>query len=196
MNPLWSRLGVQEWIPGFFNAEEPLFNYGDAVEYFDGNGHYVPVTRNLWVAGNIHSREVVLTASAMDAVAYLSLNHSRYHAPESLAFIALGNRPVNDQVCWIRENFKKRRFTLVFEKAITGIAADIKVAALLKGHSASISLSSCAVQVAMGDRRVSFQPERLSLHAFERAFALRTHIRTSKPKQFNTFLDQLRYGNE
>src|SRR5580704_4700594 len=100
MNQLWAGLGVPEWIPEFFNAAEPVFDYGDAIEYFDGNAHYVPATRNLWVAGNQQSREVILTTSAMDAVAYLSLNHSRYPGPDSLVFISFGNLPIPEQVGW------------------------------------------------------------------------------------------------
>ncbi|MET3499647.1 hypothetical protein ABIC45_001238 [Mucilaginibacter rubeus] len=57
---------------------EFVFDYGDTKETFDERGYKVPVTRNVWVAGNNLAPVLIIVHSVMEAVAMLSLNFQRF----------------------------------------------------------------------------------------------------------------------
>src|SRR5258708_5494632 len=125
MNALLTRLGVPPEIQAFFNASAELsFNYGDTDEYYGDGVHKVPTTQNLWVAGNETASNVIITYSAMEAIAFITINRQHYPKLEQLTFIAIGNKLQPEQVNWIVQNFRKRRFTLVFGKDLIGHITD------------------------------------------------------------------------
>ena len=76
-------------VQALFNIHELLFTYGDNFEHFDTGFHRVPTTQNIWLAGKDLSREVVITSTAMEAIAYLSVNLYRYPDLNALSFIAV-----------------------------------------------------------------------------------------------------------
>jgi hypothetical protein len=197
MNALLTRLGVSPEIQAFFNASDELtFNYGDTREHYGDGFHKVPTTQNLWVAGNETASNVIITYSAMEAIAFITINRQRYPKMEQLAFIAVGNRLQPEQVDWIRQNFPGRRFTLVHGKDLLGHITDIKLAAGLKNIAIRIFHANHKVIIYRKDQLHIFNNERLSLHAFQQAFGLRSGIRTRKPAHSLTFLDQLKYDAE
>ena len=126
MNPVLAQLGVPDAVQDFFNVNELLFNYGGHFEHFDTSFHRVPTTTNLWLAGKDLSREVIITATAMEAIAYLSVNLHRFPDLDALTFIAIGNLPHPEQLKWIASHYPKRKYTLVFGKDLLGRLADIR----------------------------------------------------------------------
>ncbi|WP_295668133.1 hypothetical protein [uncultured Mucilaginibacter sp.] len=193
MDPELTALGVPEAVQAFFDVPELMFNYGGHFEHFGTGFHRVPTTPNLWLAGKELAREVIITSTAMEAIAYLSVNLHRYSDLDTLSFIALGNLPHYGQLQWIKSHYPKRKFTLVFGKDLLGRLADIRVAAGLKNQAVRLLRTDLQIQIMCNDEVYRFDPEVLSLSAFEKASGLRTGFRTSKPKEFDTYLEQLKY---
>ena len=195
MNALLTKLGVPEKVQRFFNAAELLFCYGEHFEHYGDSFHRVPTTTNLWIAGNEMAREVIVTSTAMETIAFLTINRHRYPDPEILTFLAIGNLAHPGQLNWIRDAFPKRKFTLVFGNDLLGRLADIKVGAGLHGKHVCLLRSDVRIRITCENRLFEFEQDNLSLNAFEKMSGLRTGIRTHKPKEFNTFLDQLKYDS-
>ncbi len=194
MNEYLIRLGVPLEIQAFFNIKADLsFNYGDSFEHFGENFHKLPTTLNLWIAGNESALEVIITYSAMEAIAFLTLNQVRYPKFQQLAFIAIGNRLHPEQTDWIRQRFPRRKFTLVFGNGLLSNITDIKLTAALKNLSFRIYHASHKVMIYRLDELKIFEDEQLSLNAFKVAFGIRGNFRTRKPTQSLTFLDQLKH---
>ena len=53
--------------------------------------------------------------------------------------------------------------------------------------------SDMQVQILCDNKLYGFEQDNLSLSAFEKAAGMRTGIRTCKPKEFDTYLDLLRF---
>ena len=193
MNPVLTALGVPEAVQAFFNVNELLYNYGGHFEHFGAGFHRVPTTPNIWLAGKDLPREVIITSTAMESIAYLSVNLHRYPDLDTLSFIALGNLPHYGQLQWIKAHYPKRKFTLVFGKDLLGRLADIRVAAGLKNRTVRLLRSDIQIQITCNNEVYGFDQENLSLSAFEKASGLRTGFRTAKPKDFDTYLEQLKY---
>jgi hypothetical protein len=193
MNALLSALNVPVEVQQFFNADELLFNYGGHYEQYDTGFHRVPTTTHLWLAGNSLSKTVILTSSAMEAIAYLTINRYKFSNLRDVTFMALGNLPSTGQLKWIRDTFRKRKFILVFGNDLLGRMADIRVAAGLRNKP--VAFHYTAFRIGVKCRRVlyEFDIDQLSLNAFEKATAIRTGCRTDKPKKFTSFLDQLKH---
>jgi hypothetical protein len=193
MNHHLTGLGVPAVVQAFFDTGDLCFRYGDDYELFGAGFHRVPTTPNLWIAGKELSREVVITSSAMEAIAYLSVNLYRYPDLDNLSFIATGNLPNYAQLNWVRSNYPNQKFTLVFGRYLLGRLADIMVAAGLKHHRVKMTHMGQEIQISYRNILYTFGQDRLSLSAFEKAARLRTDFRTHKPKGFNTYLEQLKY---
>jgi hypothetical protein len=192
MNTLLAELGVSEELQAFFNISELIFEYGCDREYYGKNGHFIPTTPHLWVAGNDSASELVITPSVMESIAYLSLNASRYPVLSSLRIIATGNLPHTGQLDWIRANCQKRKITLVFGGDLLGRLADITVACGIRNKPVRLRWSGDQVNVKANGVTFDADPETLTLNVFEKITAIRTAVRTRKAIRFNTFLEQLK----
>ncbi|WPU99114.1 hypothetical protein SNE26_24175 [Mucilaginibacter sp. cycad4] len=195
MNDTLTKLGVPLDIQALFNVQQPFFDYGDAVEIIALNYHFVPASHNIWVAGNGAAVEVLIARSAMDCIAFLALSTLKYRQLEKLCFLALGNRPSTAQLNWIRENYGKRKFTLLFEADLMGRATDIFVAVGLKAKRVKLEWTGQQVKVIYNGHSVLFDGEQLTLNAFEQAFSTRTAVRTRKPLQQANYFNQLKYDS-
>lgn len=193
MNAYLTKLGVPLKIQQFFAVEEPIFDFGNDSEYFSETIYRVPVTNNLWIAGDQFARQVIITFSAMEAVAFLTLNQANYPNYTELLFIATGARISNSQLKWIKLNLKGREFTLAFGNELTGRITDIKVAAAIRSKTVKLAFQEGNVIAWLKEKKIVFDDDKLSLHAFETAFGVRTMIRTCKPLNQLTFLDELKY---
>ena len=193
MNEFLTDLGVPLNVQAFFALEEPVFYFGSDHEYFSAEAHRIPATNNLWLAGNPLARQVIITFSGMEAVAFLTLNQSDYPHFNELLFLALGVRMGSAQFKWIRSNLKGRDFTLAFGNELIGRLTDIKAATAIRNKPVMMRFQEGIVNVRLKEKTISFEEDRLSLSSFEKAFAIRTMIRTCKPLNQLTFLDQLKY---
>ena len=191
MNRLLTELGVPQDLQALFNNTDCLFEFGDAQEHFGRGFHRVPTSQNVWRAAPDHVTDVIVTHSAMEAIAYITLNRFLHPIIENIAFIALGNFPHSLQMNWIRETFKKRKITLVFGNCLLGTLTDIRVVAGLRLLPLRMELRGNSIVLQCKRLTYAVQQEKLSVHVFEKAFGIRSGIRTSKPKNHLTYLDQL-----
>jgi len=191
-----TALGVPPELQAYFCIGEPVFDYGPDREFFGPGCHFVPTTTHLWMAGNPMAKEVIITSSAMEAIAYLVLNAHRYPLLSGISFIAIGNLPHPGQLEWIRLNCQKRKITLVLGNDLLGRLADIIVALGIRNKPVQLHWGRQLVWITSGSRHFQADPDRLTLNSFEKACGLRTAIRTSKPKYFDTYLHQLKNDNE
>lgn len=193
MNDYLTRLGVPPKIQQFFAVEEPIFDFGDEIEYFSETTHRVPATNNLWMAGDLFARQVIITFSAMEAIALLTLKQANYPNYKELLFMATGAKAGDGQLKWIKKNLRGREFSLAFGNELIGRITDIKVAAAIRNKSVKLSFQEGNVVAWLKEKKILFEEDKLSLHAFETAFGVRTMIRTCKPLNQLTFLDELKY---
>ena len=193
MNAYLTTLGVSPKIQQFFAVEEPLFDFGNESEYFSDIVHRVPATNNLWMAGDQFARQVVITFSAMEAIAFLTLNQTTYQNFNDLLFIATGARISSGQLNWIRLNLKRREFTLAFGNELIGRITDIKVATAIRNKTVRLKFQEGNVIAWLKEKKIVFDEDKLSLHTFETTLGIRTMIRTCKPLNQLTFLDELKY---
>jgi hypothetical protein len=193
MNDYLTRLGVPPKVQQFFAVEDPIFDFGNETEYFSDTIHRVPATSNLWMAGNQFARQVIITFSAMEAIAFLTLNQTAYQNFNDLLFIATGARIGNGQLSWIRLNLKGREFTMAFGNDLIGRITDIKVATAIRNKAARLTFQEGNVITWLKEKKMVFEEDKLSLHAFEATLGIRTMIRTCKPLNQLTFLDELKY---
>jgi hypothetical protein len=197
MNSVLTGLGVPLEVQAFFNiAGDLTFNYGDQVERYGAGLHIVPSTQNLWLAGTQSATHLVITFSAMEAIAFITLNRHRFPRLEQLAFIAIGNKLHAEQGDWIRQSFPGRKVILVFGKDLVGHITDIKLAAVIKNIPIRILFKDNAVHIYGNKCLKVFGQEQVSLHAFQEAFSIRPSFRTGKPLRSLTFLDQLKHDAE
>lgn len=197
MHTLLSELGVSPELRAFFDVQDDLcFSYGDEQEIYGPGYHHVPVSNDMWMSGSYPATELIISSSAMEAIAYMALNAWRHPAEGSLSFIAVGLRPQPKQLRWIRKYCLKRKITLVFPNDICGRLADIIIAAGIRNRPVTALWNKGSVQLRLNTLTVELPAQKVSLNAFEKVASLRTGIRTRKPARFNTFLDQLRYENK
>lgn len=193
MNALLNKLGVPSEIQAYFNAGDLIFNYGNDVERFGSGFHLVPTTPHLFIAGGELTKELILTFSVMEAIAFLTLNADHYSSLGDLSVIAMGNLPHRGQLTRIAQGWQKRKITMVFGKDILGRLTDIRVAAGIRYKEVRFTLRNEMIDIEYNRVQYRFAPDKLSLSKFEKTAALRSGIRTAKPKQFDTYLNQLIY---
>ncbi|WP_158829105.1 hypothetical protein [Mucilaginibacter lacusdianchii] len=193
MNALLKRLGLSHQVQAFFHADELSFDYGGTREIYDEGFHYVPTTAHVWQAGDRYAREVIITSSAMEAVAWFALKKNAYQAGSGLALVSLGNLPSPEQLDWVRRTFPRRRITLVFGNHLLGALTDIRVAGWLQGKNLRLRWQKEKVEISLGPRQTWLEEAHCSLHQVEKAFGLRSGIRTCKPRVHATYLAQLQH---
>jgi hypothetical protein len=191
MNPVLERLGIFPEVQSFFGADRLSFDYGGDIETFEPGFHYVPATQHIRLAGCPYAGEVVLTHSVMEAMAWYSLHRYRYTDHAVPAVVALGNRPAVEQIEWLRTNFKSRMFTLVFGSDLLGSLTDIRVACSFKSKTVRLIRQKTETEVIVSKQSALFDDENCSLRLFEKIFKISTGIKTSKPLQHASFLNQL-----
>ena len=202
MHPYLTKLGVRPEVQDFFYpyftsdaAGNLVFNYHDSIEHFGFAFHRVPVAEHFWIAGNtdFHMiRQVFVCGTAMDAIAYLSLNFSSFNHIENLLFLATGVKPNRDQMRWISEHLSSKIFSLIFNRDILGRVCDLKTATAIRRIPVAVGIANEQVIINFRNQQYIFSQEQFSLNAFEKASGYRFNTRTLKPKNFDSYLDQLK----
>lgn len=193
MNKVLKRLGISPDVQAFFHAEHLSFDYGGICEVYDEGFHYIPTTSHIWFAGNPYGPEVIVTNSAMEALAWYTINRQNYRDPASLALVSLGNLPAEEQLAWLRARFRRRKFTLAFGAHLLGTLTDIRVAGALQGKEVILRWQKKKAEICMNGRTAFLEEAQCTLHHFEKLFGLRTGIRTSKPNLHATYLTHLQH---
>lgn len=192
MNAYLTQLGVPPRLQTFFTAEELHFDYGNELEHVSATCHRVPTTSMLWTAGSPLAKEVIITFSVMEAIAFMTINQWAFQQLDNLLFVATGNRIHTGQMKWIRDNLKQRAFTLVFGDDLVGRLTDVKVALAIRNKEVKLEAQHGLILARLKQKAAAFEEDHFSLSVFEKEFGIRTRVRTRKPVHHLTFYDQLK----
>jgi hypothetical protein len=202
MHPFLSRLGVdqqvQEFFEPFYRIDELgnlLFDYGDGAEHFGFAFHKVPLSPNFWMAGNRNFqqvRQVVICASAMEAVSWLNNKQSAFRLFDGLLLLSAGAAVRDVHGHWLRKHLPNKEFRLVFGRDLLGRMADLKLAAAIRGWPLELYQDGESITVNFRSRLFSFSQEAFSLNAFEKAAKCRLGIACDKPNGCDSYFDLLK----
>ena len=198
MRTYLEELGVHPRVQHFFNpfltqtCEEVIFKYGTSYEHASANFHKVPITEELWTAGEAGiATDIFICGSAMDAIAWLNLHHFKFRSFDHLLFIATGavlNSNLLDAAPLQKNSPKK--IHLLFSRDTLGAICDLKLASFIRNKPLKIHYQENLFNVSFENKNYEF--DRLSLHALEKASGYNFRIRTHKPKNTPTYYEQLR----
>jgi hypothetical protein len=203
MHPYLIRLGVhpeaQVFFQPFYTVDRKgdlVFNYGDSIEHYGIAFHKIPVSENLFLAGsrNFHTvSHVIICTSAMDAMAYLSLNLPYFRDIRNLLFLATGTKPGTDQAHWINKNLAGKSFTCIFGNDLLGRVAEVKLAAGIRKMPAAVTVQAETVIVNFRMKDHVFTVDGFSLNALEKKAGYRFNIPVDKPKSFDSWIEHLQH---
>ncbi|HEY2583322.1 MAG TPA: hypothetical protein VGI43_16035 [Mucilaginibacter sp.] len=204
MHPYLTKLGIRPKVQAFFlphyssdASGNLIFSYGAAVETYGMAFHYVPNTENFWLAGtgNLHlARQVFVTASAMEAIAWFHIHYAALSQTDGLLFLSTGATLCPEHFRKLHANKKGKKFCLLFGNDLLGKIYDLKAAALLCNQPVAVSIAGETVKVDFRSKTYSFAFDNFSLNAFEKQSGYRFNVRTSKPIHDNSWLDLLKAG--
>jgi len=202
MHPFLTRLGidlqVQQFFEPFYKTDEIsnlVFDYGDGLEHFGIAFHKVPLSQNFWMAGNRNFsqvRQVVICASAMEAVSWLKNKQASFSSWEGLLFLSAGAAVQSVHGQWLHQHLHNQEFRLVFGRDLLGRISDLKLAAAIRGWPVEIYHDCENILVSFRSRAFSFNQDAFSLHAFEKAAKCRFNVPADKPKGFNNYFDLIK----
>jgi hypothetical protein len=191
MHPFLTKLGIMPAVQDFFEPwyttdenRNLVFSYGTEAEHFGFAFHRVPAT-GFWQAGDSNRsmiRFVFLCDSAMEAIAYFSLNFHAFRQTEQCLFIA-GNPDLE---------LAGRSCSLVFGNDLLGRVRDLKTAAAIRRLPLAISLTGETVRIRFRQKNYTVQQHLFSLNAFEQLSGFRFGVRLSKSKTADSWLEQLK----
>ena len=204
MHPYLTRLGVRPEVQAFFEpyysagSGDLLFQQGNYREHFGFAFHRIPNGGDFWLAGELNLSmvdRVFISASALDAIAFLHFyGHTLPHW-ENILFIATGIKPTAIQLRWIGDKLAGKHLTLLFPADLPGNVTDLKVAAAFRRMPAAAFLAEKKrLKVCFRAMVYEFDQQTFTLSAFERASAYRFKVLTCKPKHGASFLEQLKAG--
>lgn len=200
MHPYLTKLGVpadvQAYFRPYYNTDAGgnlVFVYGNNAEVYGLGFHYVPVSGDLWIAGNNLSmiRQVFICASAMDAIAFLSLNFNYFKNPDHLLFVATGLHSCKAHIDWIARKLPHRTIRLLFCSDLSGRIAGAKVAAGIRGLQLTVTVAKDTVNVRFRFRDYQFTTDNFSLNQFEKQSGQRFRCRTAKARGADSWANQL-----
>ncbi|MBE9599910.1 hypothetical protein [Pedobacter sp. MC2016-24] len=200
MSSVLTELGIKDEVQFFFQDNFTVdangmltFDYGQHTELFGREFHRVPVTDQVWMAGDQtlnHVRTIVVCSSAIDAITFLSVNLASYQRIEQVLFISVGLMVRQSHIELIRSISNRRKICLVMPRHVIGCVADIKLATAIRGHESVIRRSiNNVINIEFRNQSYSFGSDELSLSAFEKKTKFRSHIRTYKPRHVISFLN-------
>lgn len=190
MAALLNKLGVPRNVRLFFEPwylvqtdGSVIFPFGDEFEHLAPGFHRVPTAVNPWTAGS--GPLVFISFSAIEAICFLTCFAHSFADLSLLQFIAIGNHWENVQSC-------PGKITLLFGQDVLGRLTDIKLSMALRNKRLAIRYCADATFDIDGHH---FTESQLTLSAFEKTLGIRSGIRTVKPRNFNTFFEQLKHQN-
>ncbi len=172
-----------------------LFSYRErhrilATEAWAPGQHLVPLSSAIWLAHEgfpAQGGHLFLGHSAADILCFCQLRPEWLQRPGNVAFAALGLLATAAQVHFLKERFANAKVHTLFDAGLTGRVTDCKVALWRAGKDASFTITRDLVQINYHNRKFSIPTAVFSLSRFEKTVALRSNIRTHKPKGFDSY---------
>lgn len=192
------RLDIHPKVRSFFQPflhkitnKEITINYHDSIEHLTPDFHRIPITENHWIAGNIAiASQLIISSSAMDAIAWLNQNHNRYRDLNDLAFISLGACPITSHAAIIQQYAPHKKLHFLFSNDPAGALCDLKLASYIRDQPIKITYLNHQYHILFQYKTYIFHY--LSLNALEKQSRHNFHIRTHKPEKHGTYYQQLR----
>jgi hypothetical protein len=192
------RLEIHPNVRSFFKpfihkitAEEVIINYHDSIEHATADFHRIPITENHWTTGHTTTAgQLIISSSAMDAIAWLNQNHTRYRNLNDLSFISLGAYPTTTHAETIQPYARRKKCHFLFSNDPTGALCDLKLASCIRGLPLKIAYENHQYHILFQHKQYILN--HLSLSALEKASRHNFHIRTHKPQKHGTYYQQLR----
>jgi hypothetical protein len=199
-----SKLNIPREVHHFFRDAftickngDMIFSYDDAIEEFNLKYHTIPVSNHFWSAGNSNWKwvsHVFICSSAMEAIAWYTFHYGSFNIKEKLLFISFGNCPRLEKIQSISLLIKEKKIALITGNDLLGHLADLKIASVLRNKRIDITyLEPELIKVDFRSKEFIFQENRISLSALEKASGFRSDIRTHKPRQHSSYLQQLMF---
>jgi len=202
MHPYLTRLGVLPEVQAFFEDNyhtaatgDLLFDYGDAVEHYGLAFHKVPVTNQCWLAGNVslpQVRQVMVCASAMEAISWLNKKFNWLPRPDNFLFMAVGTQVNAGHVARIRQALSNKDINFLLGSDLLAQVTALKLAAGIRRLPVAVFLlPEEKLKVVFRAQTFLFSQDKFSLNAFEKASGFRFGFPVLKPKQHSSFFDEL-----
>jgi len=197
MPSLLERLDIHPEVQSFFRpylkiaCETLIFKYGNSYEHAEADFHKIPITEAVWTAGEASiATDIFFCGSAMDAIAWLNINHARYRQLTKLFFISTGSVPHKTHAETIQRYTRNKKLHFIYSKDDLGAICDLKLASFVRNKPLQISYHENLYKAIFENKCFEFQA--LSLNVLEKASGYNFKIRTHKPKKNSTYYEQLR----
>lgn len=166
-----------------------------AKEYFSDQHHQVPSTSGFWTRYMCHPsaiRTCLVFLSAIEALCFVQATRSISKDSGATAIVSIGSRPRKEQVIQLKKRFPNAKFHLIFGNDIICRVLDCAVALWLTDKEAIFKLAESSIRISYGQSVRLVETTKLSWSSFQKAFGIRTSVRTHKPpKKFRSFKDML-----
>lgn len=172
-----------------------IFNYGNKVEVYSKQKHTIPTTTNLWISGEHMTglvTHIVIAYSAMECIAFLTLNQKIFKDVTCVCLVSTGLRPSFTQAKTISEQYPSAKKLLVFGKDCLGALSDITIAAGIQKIPAAFTMrhNDC-IQILFKSKSFILPQGSLTLNKFQIVSKTRFNARTYKPSYSVSFLNLL-----
>jgi hypothetical protein len=204
MSFLLAKIGIpldlQHHLAGSLSEDNGSlhFNYGDTNEVFSERCHQIPSTSCIWVAGSPWdgiTKTVIVSHSAIECIASLTLNRHRLGRLEDVSLVATGLKPSFSHAKIINSFFPNSKIVMVFGKDLFGSLADITIATgILRIPVIFAMEQSGAIVINYRTQQYSMPYHKVSLSNFERTVKRRLDTRTFKAKTTDSFIELLIKG--
>lgn len=176
-----------------------LFSFKNAKRYITETEHWyldrhlVPSSTGTWLVNNgfpAQIRNLFLSHSAADILCFCQHRPDWLRVSDNIAFAALGLTVSSTQINLLKDCFVNAKIHTLFDAGITGRVTDCKVALWIKGKDARFKVDREQIAIYYNKIEITIPIEAFSLNRFEKMVALRSGIRTHKPKgTFGSYYD-------
>jgi hypothetical protein len=167
-----------------------IFDYNSGQsEHFGEKGHLVPLYGGFWSSRSVDLNiisQVYICSSAMEAIAFICFNSSRFNRPFELLFIAIG-----PHYAYPEEIFKelgKVKINLVLGNDLIDVLRAIRFCMEYRGIKVYFILQDELVVFRFTERIFFISQHRLSLRQFFLSAKIRPFFRQYLPKSKISFL--------
>jgi hypothetical protein len=197
MQTLLERLDIHPKVQSFFKpfliqtCDNIIFKQDTYFEHVSERFHRIPITEAVWMAGETDiATDFFICGSAMDAIAWLDLNHKHYRRLENLCFISSGSVPNKSHAETIQKHTPQKKLHFIYSKDDLGALCDLKLASFIRDKPLTTSYHENGYIINFENKIYTLN--RLSLNALEKASRYNFHIRTHKPKNTSNYYEQHR----
>lgn len=171
------------------------FVFSDGVsESFHSYQHRMALSSGIWYnsPGLSTCSSLYICSSAMEAVAFATLEHAKLADLDQSCWIVLGLN------CELPRNVPEfcfgRKINLLYGRDLLDVIRAVKICVSLKGFLVNFWLREDLLECHFRGRSYVFAVEGFSLSRLKQATGFRDYSSMKRPFGVNSFMDQLRFG--